>query len=79
MIMAVDKHLKDLYGNIGLKISNNFLYLKMVSDIGNIGSVSSNLNSRQDYDKYSSEPKLVLTILKIKNNHRLVVGNLNIN
>ena len=79
MIMAVDKHLKDLYGNIGLKISNNFLYLKMVSDIGNIGFVSSNLNSRQDYDKYSSEPKLVLAILKIKNNHRLVVGNLNIN
>lgn len=77
--MAVDKHLKDLYGHIGVQISNNSLYLEMINDIGNIGSVSSNFNSCQDYGKYSSEPKLVLTILKIKNNHILVIGNLNIN
>ena len=77
--MAVDKHLKDLYGHIGVQISNNSLYLEMINDIGNIGSACSNFNSCQDYGKYSSEPKLVLTILKIKNNHSLVIGNLNIN
>ena len=77
--MTADKHLKDLYGHIGEQISNNSLYLEMVNDIGKIGSVSSNFNSCQDYGKYSSEPKLVLTILKIKNNHILVIGNLNIN
>ena len=77
--MTAGKHLKDLYGHIGEQISNNSLYLEMVNDIGKIGSVSSNFNSCQDYGKYSSELKLVLTILKIKNNHNLVIGNLNIN
>ena len=38
-----------------------------------VGSVSSNWNSCKvkDYDKNSSNPKLVLENLKLKNNHRL--------
>ena len=32
-----------------------------------------------NYDKNSSIPRLVLQNLKLKNNHRLVNGNLNIN
>ena len=67
-------------GNIGL-ISDNSLCSEIVNDISNLGSVSSNWNSRngKDYDKNSSELRLVLKNLKLKNNHRLVIGNLNIN
>ena len=73
--------MKDLYGNIGVLISGNSLYPEKVSDISNLGSVSSNWNSRnvKDYDKNSSDSRLVLENLKLKNNHRLVIGNLNFN
>ena len=42
---------------------------------------SSNLKSGnvKDYDKYSSDQKLVLENLKIKSNNSLVIGSLNIN
>ena len=68
-------------GNIGVLISDNSLSSEIVSDISNLGSVSSNWNSRnvKDYDKNSSDSRLVLENLKLKNNHRLVIGNLNIN
>ena len=33
----------------------------------------------KDYDKNSSDSRLVLENLKLENNHRLVIGNLNIN
>ena len=73
--------LKSQYGNIGVLISGNFFSSEIVSDISNLGSASSNWNSRnvKDYDKNSSDPRLVLENLKLKNNHRLVIGNLNIN
>ena len=73
--------MKGLYGDIGVLISDNSLSSEIVSDISNLGSVSSNWNSRnvKDYDKNSSDPRLVLENLKLKNNHRLVIGNLNIN
>ena len=73
--------MKGLYGNTGVLISDNSLSSEIVSDISNLGSVSSNWNSRnvKDYDKNSSDPRLVLENLKLKNNHRLVIGNLNIN
>ena len=71
--------MKDLYGNIGVLISDNSLYPEKVSDISNLGSVSSNWNSGKVYDKNSSEPRLVLENLKLKSNHRLVNGNLTIN
>ena len=62
-------------------MSDNSLSPEMVSDISNLGSVSSNLSFRdvKDYEKYSSDPKLVLKNVTIKNNHRLVIGNLNSN
>ena len=68
-------------GNNGVLISDNSWTCEIVSDISNLGSVSSNWNSRnvKDYDKNSSDPRLVLENLKLKNNHRLVIGNLNIN
>ena len=68
-------------GNIGVLISDNSLSSEIVSDISNLGSVSSNWSSRngEDYDKNSSDPRLVLENLKLENNHRLVIGNLNIN
>ena len=46
-----------------------------------LGSVFSNWNSLnvKDYDKNFSDPRLILENLKLKNNHRLVIGNLNIN
>ena len=46
-----------------------------------LGSVFSNWNSHnvKDYDKNFSDPRLILENLKLKNNHRLVIGNLNIN
>ena len=78
--LYTDKHLKGLYGNTGLLISDNSLSSEIVSDISNLGSVSSNWNSRKikDYDKNSADPRLVLGNLKLKNYHRLVIGNLNI-
>ena len=71
--------MKGVYGNI--LISGNSLSPEIVSDISNLGSVSSNWNSRnfKDYDKYSSDPRLVMENLKLKNNHRLVIGSLSIN
>ena len=60
--------MKGLYGNIGVLISDNSLSSEIVTDISNLGSASSNWNSRnvKDYDKNSSDP-------------RLVIGNPNIN
>ena len=73
--------MKGLYGNIGVLIFDNNLSPKIVSDISNLGSVPSNFISRnvKYYDINSSDPRLVLENLKLKNNHRLVIGNLNIN
>ena len=75
--LYTDKHLKGLYGDIGVLISDNSLSSEIVSDISNLGSASSNWNSRnvKDYDKNSSDPRLVLENLNLKNNHRLVIGN----
>ena len=72
--------MKGLYGNIGVLIFDNSLSPKIVSDISNLGSVPSNFISRnvKYYDKNSSDPRLVLENLKLKNNQRLVIGNLNI-
>ena len=79
--LYTDKHLKGLYGNIGVLISDNSLSSEIASDISNLGSVSSNWNSCnvKDYGKNSSDLRLVLENLTLKNNHRLVIGNLNIN
>ena len=54
---------------------------KIVNDISNLGSASSNWNFRnvKHYDKNPSDPGLVLGNLQLKNNHRLVIENLNIN
>ena len=71
--------MKDLFGNIVDLISDNSLSPEIVRDISNLGSVSSNWNSRKDYDKNSSDPRLVLENLKLKNNQRLFIGNPNIN
>ena len=73
--------MKGLYGNIGVLISDNSLSSEIASDISNLGSVSSNWNSCnvKDYGKNSSDLRLVLENLTLKNNHRLVIGNLNIN
>ena len=73
--------MKGVFGNIGVLISDNSLSSEIVSDISNLGSASSNWNSRnvKDYDKNSSDSRLVLENLKLKNNHRLVIGNLNFN
>ena len=66
---------------VSLLISDNSLYPEIVADISNLGSVSSNWNSHkvEDYDKTSSDRRLVLKNLKLKNNNRFVNGNLNIN
>ena len=73
--------MKDLYGNIGVLISDSFLSSEILYDISNLGSVSSNWNSHnvKDYDKNSFDLRLVLENLRLKNNHKLVIGNLNIN
>ena len=73
--------MKGLYGNIGVLISDNSISSEIVSDISTLGSASSNWNSRKvkDYEKYSSDPRLVLGNIKLKNNHRLVIRNLNSN
>ena len=59
--LYTDTHLKGLYGNIGL-ISDNSLSSEIVNDISNLGSVSSNWNSRngKDYDKISLWAKISL-------------------
>ena len=79
----IDEYFRCFCGNNCVQISNNSLSPKIVNDISNLGSVSSNRNSRsvKDYHKNSSVPKLVLKNLKPKNNHRLVIllVNLNIN
>ena len=79
--LYTDKHLKGLYHSIGVLISDNSLSRETVSDVSNLGSVSSNWNIRnvKDYDKNSSDPRLVLENLKLKNNHILAIGNLTIN
>ena len=76
-----DKHSKGLYGNIGVPVPDNSISLEIISDSTNLGSESSNWNSRKvkDYDKNPSDPRLVLKNLRLKNNHRLVIENLNIN
>ena len=43
--LYTDKHLKGPYGNIGVLISNTSLSPEIVSDISNLGSVSSDWNS----------------------------------
>ena len=54
---------------------------KIVSDISYLGSASSNWDFRnvKHYDKNPSDPRLVLGNVQLKNNHRLVIENLNIN
>ena len=76
--LYTDKHLKGLYGNIGVLTSDNSWSSEIVSDISNLGSASSNSCNVKDYNKNSSDPRLVLENLKFKNNHRLVIVNLNI-
>ena len=49
----------------------NFCKVKEIHSYENYGV--------KDYDKNSSDPKLVLENLKLKNNNRLVIGYLNIN
>ena len=73
--------MKDLFGNIVNLISDNSLSPEIVIDISNLGSVSSNWNSRniKDYYKNYSDPRLVLENLKLKNNQRLFIGNPDIN
>ena len=73
--------MKGLYGNIGFLISDNSISPEKVSDISNLGSVSSSWNSGNvnNYGKNSSDPRIVLENLTLKNNHRLVSGNLSIN
>ena len=68
-------------GNINVLISDNSLSPEIVSDISNLDSVSLNWNSRKVkyYDKNSSDSRLILEDLKLKINHRLVIGNLNFN
>ena len=60
--LYADKHLKGLYGNIGVLISDSSLSSEIVSDISNLGSVSWNWNSRniKDCDNNSFDPRLVL-------------------
>ena len=62
------KHLKGLCGDIAVLILDNSLSSEIVSDISNLGSVSSNWNSRyvKDYETNSSDPRLVLENLTLK-------------
>ena len=66
--LYTDKHLKGLYGNIGVLISDNSLSSEIVSDISNLGSVSSNWNSGnvKHYDKNSSDLRLLLLFLSFR-------------
>ena len=70
--------MKGRYGTIREQVSYNSLTLEKFSGISNFGSESSNLHSSNVYDTNSSDTKLVLKNLKIKINHRLDIGNLNI-
>ena len=69
--------MKGLCGDIAVLILDNSLSSEIVSDISNLGSVSSNRNfsNVKDYNKNSSNPRLVLENLTLKNNHRLAIGN----
>ena len=60
--LYTDKHLKGPYGNIGVLISDNSVSSEIVNHICNLGSVSSNWNSRnvKDYARNSSDPRLIL-------------------
>ena len=51
--LYTDKHLKGFYGNIGVLISDISLSSEIVSNISNLGSISSNWNSHniKDYEK----------------------------
>ena len=73
--------MRGFYGNIGVLISDNSPSPEAVSNISNLGAVSSNWNPRnvKDYEKNSSDSRLVLKNLELKNNHRLIIENLNIN
>ena len=53
-----------LYADIGVLISDNSLSPEIISDISNLGSLSSNWNfyNVKGYDKNSSDPRLVLKI-----------------
>ena len=79
--LNIDKRLKGLYGNIDVLISVSSLSPEKVNDTSNLGSVSTNWDSHniKDYDKNSSDPRLIQKNLKLKNNHRLTIGNININ
>ena len=57
--------MKGLYGNIGVLISDNSLSSEIVTDISNLGSASSNWNSRnvKDHDKNPSDLRSVLVII----------------
>ena len=46
LLLYTGKHLKGVYGNIGVLISDNSLSPEIVSDISNLDSVFSNWNSR---------------------------------
>ena len=65
--LYIGKHLKGHYGNIGVLIADNSLSPEIFSDISNLGSVSSNWNSCnvKDYDKNSSDPRLVFLLFFI--------------
>ena len=69
--LYTDKHFKGLYSNTGVLISNNSLSSEIVSNISNLSFASSSWNSHnvKEYDKNSSDAKLVLENLKPKNNH----------
>ena len=77
--------MKVLCDNICVFISDNSPSPEIASDISNLGYVSSNWNSRnvKDYDKSSyydnNYTRSVLESLKLINNHRVVIENLNIN
>ena len=79
--LYTDKHLEGLSDNIDVQITDISLSPELVSDINNVGSVSSNWNSWnvKDYDKSSSDQKLVLENLKFKSYSRFVIRNPNIN
>ena len=73
--------MKSFCGKIGVLLSDNSLSSKIFSNISNLGSASSRWNSHkvEDYDRNSSDPRLVLVNLKLENNNRLVIWNLGIN
>ena len=58
---------------VSLKSPDSSLSPEIVSNTSNLGSICSSWNSSnvKDYDKNSSDPRLVLENLKLKNNKRL--------